>query len=213
MSNASQLPMLVYLAALRGQGATHVVITYSGQGDDGGIDSIAAIGQGNTTYGVPEDVQAALDTWANEVIPGDYVNNEGGSGTITLDLTTFVAEIEHIDNVEEAGDDVTVELTPSAEALEFLAGAKHAGIATADLAIYPDDGPFLVQAYDSPLQKCARWDVFAEWLNDAIADFDTGDEGGGGNVMVDLTDDQPVVTATHYPTNRGEEARTVEVSL
>lgn len=75
-----------------GQGYTKITVEFSGSGDSGDIDAAfleGPSGRREIEYGlVPE-----LD-WVLRLVQFDYYNNEGGGGTITLDLLTGEYTVE-----------------------------------------------------------------------------------------------------------------------
>lgn len=94
------LQLEVAIAVLREKGATEIVISYSGGGDSGGIDSTVARGPAPDVplFDLQSEVKDAIEEWAWEhAIPGHVGgwNNEGGHGSVTIDLNTRQVLVEH----------------------------------------------------------------------------------------------------------------------
>jgi hypothetical protein len=80
------------LRAIKARGNQELVIEYEGSGGSGGIVSV----WGNET-GVVAKEWEELEKWGYGVLEeyvGDYVNNAGGYGTITIDLLTGKVKVK-----------------------------------------------------------------------------------------------------------------------
>lgn len=99
---------LTTFKALQLAGATHVEIAYSGGGDSGGIDAVSAVGDGVGTSPKVQQLMKALDgnfqEWAGEALMPrhGWWNGAGGCGTITIDLATLEATVEHTDYSDDS---------------------------------------------------------------------------------------------------------------
>jgi hypothetical protein len=92
----------VHLAILKGTGVKQIRIEYAGGGDSGQTERVVALGANDEELPIPEPLSAEIDQWAwAEAIPNTgWWNNEGGYGTVTIDLDTMQAEVEHTDRGE-----------------------------------------------------------------------------------------------------------------
>lgn len=99
---------------LRSMGVVRCLLTYSGGGDEGYIDSCTAV---NSTYSqdmvIREDQQVKLDDdfkdeierWAMDLTEqehGGWWNGDGGSGDITIIVNASRVEWEHRDYYTES---------------------------------------------------------------------------------------------------------------
>jgi hypothetical protein len=85
------------LAVLKALGVTEVVYSLSGGGDEGtcDLDSVVHL-DGRTTYALPSlsigitqfgqvaTLDELLDSFVADIPDGDWINNEGGHGTVVL---------------------------------------------------------------------------------------------------------------------------------
>ena len=94
------------LKQLRDQGLVKIEITYSGGGDDGCIDTYSGYEidskDGKEKWvqdSVPTKFQNEFDDYIYEFISDniewDWINNDGGYGTINIDLETGKLTIDH----------------------------------------------------------------------------------------------------------------------
>jgi hypothetical protein len=91
------------LPALARAGVNRVVAEYSGYGDSGAIDHIAyldAQGQAMDLTGEAA-VVTGLEDAMYEFLPAGFEINDGGQGTLTLNVTDGKAVLEHGQNVTE----------------------------------------------------------------------------------------------------------------
>lgn len=102
------------LGALNSIGVSMVVVEYDGEGDSGQINSVSAAAVDGTTvaltdpvpvaikelwpgYGTLEAVIEALAWDALAVYHGGFENNDGGYGTLTINVTEGKFLLEHND--------------------------------------------------------------------------------------------------------------------
>lgn len=99
------LPLLVFLAALRAQGVEKIVVAYNGQDDSGSIESTDCFPAGSYTLSVEE--QDTIETFVDQhAIPKvDWWNNAGGHGTATIDLATMQVHVAHTQRTENEAFD------------------------------------------------------------------------------------------------------------
>jgi len=95
------------LPALRSHRVANVEATYSGYGDSGAIDGTqfrdeAGVRVDRTT--LPASVIEQLETCIYEFLPSGFENNEGGQGTLTLDVQTAKVTLAHQENYTETRD-------------------------------------------------------------------------------------------------------------
>ena len=113
------------LRELKDNGLVRLEVSYSGGGDDGCID----------TYSGYELDEKGVEKWSQDSVPGnfeqefddylytfisdniewDWINNDGGYGTITIDLETGKMTIDHSQrHIEDYHyDDIESELEKS----------------------------------------------------------------------------------------------------
>ena len=91
------------LPALARAGVTRVVAEYSGYGDSGAIDHIAYLdAQGQVMDLTGEAaVVTGLEDAMYEFLPAGFEINDGGQGTLTLNVTDGKAVLQHGQNVTE----------------------------------------------------------------------------------------------------------------
>lgn len=193
----SELPLLVLLHLLKDQGAVRIEVSYSGSGDSGGIDDTTAYNANDDLVTLPDGAQALIEEWAWEhAIPHTgWENNEGGEGTVTIDLATFEVEAEHTDRYDGESERLNVEVPAlPPEVVASLAELRtRTGITEFDVECYTedDDDPITTQYADLP--QNVEWDsstVF-EWLDAVLSDVEIGDDGGAARVTFDLETDPP----------------------
>ncbi len=79
--------------------------SYSGSGDDGQVGSLAdAEGNELVQMGVSPDLDDRVRSWIESYVLAsyDWVNNEGGNGTVHMDLQTGDVTAEAFTNIEES---------------------------------------------------------------------------------------------------------------
>ena len=91
---------------LKDYGVDHIVVDYSGSGDSGGIDAVVFYDKTNELIKNEDlkdfsgEVEDCVYPLLNDI--EDWYNNEGGNGTVTIDLENFEYHIEnHINIVEQ----------------------------------------------------------------------------------------------------------------
>ena len=90
-------------------GVKSIRIEYSGSGDSGGIDDSVPLdkdGEELDCAKLPkwDEVKEALEAWAYERLedtPGDWINNEGGSGVFWVQARSGKYKLEHRINITE----------------------------------------------------------------------------------------------------------------
>ena len=95
------------LPALRTHRVANIEAAYSGYGDSGAIDGIqyrdeAGVRVDRTT--LPASVIEQLETCIYEFLPSGFEINDGGQGTLTLDVRTAKVTIQHQENYTESRD-------------------------------------------------------------------------------------------------------------
>ena len=85
----------------------NIEAAYSGYGDSGAIDGLQfrdAAGQRVDRASLPKDVIEQLENCVYEFLPAGFEINDGGQGTLTLDVATGRVSIQHQANVTETRD-------------------------------------------------------------------------------------------------------------
>ena len=95
------------LPALRSHRVANVEAAYSGYGDSGAIDGIqyrdeAGVRVDRTT--LPAQVIEQLERVLYEFLPAGFEINDGGQGTVTLDVQTGKITLAHQENYTETRD-------------------------------------------------------------------------------------------------------------
>jgi hypothetical protein len=95
------------LPALRSHRVANIEAAYSGYGDSGAIDGIqyrdeAGVRVDRTT--LPTEIIEGLENAIYEFLPSGFENNEGGQGTLTLDVQTGKITLAHQENYTETRD-------------------------------------------------------------------------------------------------------------
>jgi hypothetical protein len=83
-------------AALLQLGVQSVEMEYAGCGDDGAIESTTYTPE---TVEVPEELEEIVESWTYAVLPGGWEINEGGQGSVSIDVSNSTARIDHGWNV------------------------------------------------------------------------------------------------------------------
>lgn len=91
------------LPVLAQAGVARVVAEYSGYGDSGAIDRIAYLDAQGQPVSLPGEaaVATSLENALYEFLPGGFEINEGGQGTLTLNVKDGNAVLHHEENVTE----------------------------------------------------------------------------------------------------------------
>ena len=85
----------------------NIEAAYSGYGDSGAIDGLQfrdAAGQRVDRASVPQDVIEQLENCVYEFLPAGFEIDDGSQGTLTLDVATGRASIQHQENYTETRD-------------------------------------------------------------------------------------------------------------
>jgi hypothetical protein len=89
------------------RGVANVEAAYSGYGDSGAIDGVQfrdAAGQHVDRTVIPVDLHASLDNCLYEFLPAGFEINDGGQGTLTLDVQTGRITLKHQENYTDTRD-------------------------------------------------------------------------------------------------------------
>lgn len=205
---ATGLPFLVLLAALKAEGATAIVVSYLGSGDSGEIDDVSVVPEGGPA--LSDELRDAAVAWADaHAIPAGYENDGGGHGTVTFNLETMEAELEHADTYEQDGDEEELDLElPHAALLapfrdveggcvelQYFAGGEDRwhGDNVSPYTLYTTH-PTAVALLDAA--------IYAQ-----IEDEEGGEEGGTITVTIENLDSTPTIRGVLVPSEPYEEAR------
>ena len=95
------------LPQFRELGVANIEVSYSGYGDDGSIDGVqyrdpTGIRVDRAT--IPEKLIEALEQCVYELLPAGFEINEGGQGTLTIDVQLAKVTIQHQENYTESRD-------------------------------------------------------------------------------------------------------------
>jgi hypothetical protein len=96
--------ILPQLAAL---GVAHIEVSYSGYGDDGSIDGIQYRDPTDNRVDrtlIPTSLVESLESCVYEFLPAGFEINEGGQGTLTIDVQLAKVTIQHQENYTESRD-------------------------------------------------------------------------------------------------------------
>lgn len=86
-------------------GVRKLRVHYSGSGDSGGVDDIEQLGDGDAVLrldGVNSllgDTASVLDGLIDQILPSGFEINDGGYGTLTLDVVNGKWSLDHSQNV------------------------------------------------------------------------------------------------------------------
>jgi hypothetical protein len=83
-------------------GIKKITYEYSGEGDSGAMDNVTFYP--TPSVEIPETLKTALENCAWQFIPSGFENNEGGSGLLTIDITTHKMHLEHSERIIETND-------------------------------------------------------------------------------------------------------------
>ena len=89
------------LPALLACGVSNIEIAYSGYGDSGAIDGVQYRDAGGLRVvrdNIPQGVREKLETCAYAFLPSGFEINDGGQGSLTIDLPTRKITIQHEQN-------------------------------------------------------------------------------------------------------------------
>jgi hypothetical protein len=97
------------IPALLACGVANVEVAYSGYGDSGAIDGVQyrdAAGLRVVRDNIPQGVREKLETCVYGFLPSGFEINDGGQGTITIDLPTRKITLQHGQNEVVSHDTV-----------------------------------------------------------------------------------------------------------
>ena len=83
-------------------GVKKITYRYSGEGDSGSMDDVDFYPTPRVE--IPDALKNELEKCAWEFIPSGFENNDGGSGVLTIDVTTHKMHLEHSERVIETND-------------------------------------------------------------------------------------------------------------
>ena len=89
------------IPALLACGVANIEVAYSGYGDSGAIDGVQfrdAAGLRVVRDNIPHGVREKLETCAYAFLPAGFENNDGGQGSLTIDLPTRKITLQHEQN-------------------------------------------------------------------------------------------------------------------
>ena len=95
------------LPALRTHRVANIEAAYSGYGDSGCIDGVqfrGPAGERVERASIPDQLKEALESCLYELLPAGFEINDGGQGTLTLDVQTGKITIQHQENYTESRD-------------------------------------------------------------------------------------------------------------
>lgn len=99
------------LPALLACGVSNIEIAYSGYGDSGAIDGVQfrdATGLRVVRDNIPSGVREKLETCAYAFLPAGFEDNDGGQGSLIIDLPSRRITLRHEEN-EVVSNDTTRE--------------------------------------------------------------------------------------------------------
>jgi hypothetical protein len=95
----------VILPALLESGVANVEAAYSGYGDSGAIDGVQYRDNSGVRVEretIPAVLTEKLENVLYEFLPDGFEINDGGQGTLTLDVQTSSVKLEHQENYTES---------------------------------------------------------------------------------------------------------------
>ena len=95
------------LPQFRRLGVANIEVSYSGYGDDGSIDGVqyrdpTGIRVDRAT--IPEKLIESLESCVYEFLPAGFEINDGGQGTLTIDVPKGTVTIAHQENYTDSRD-------------------------------------------------------------------------------------------------------------
>ena len=95
------------LPQFRELGVANIEVSYSGYGDDGSIDGVqyrdpTGIRVDRAT--IPEKLIESLESCVYEFLPAGFEINDGGQGTLTIDVPKGTVTIAHQENYTDSRD-------------------------------------------------------------------------------------------------------------
>jgi len=223
---SNNLTLLTGLALLKAQKATRVVVEYSGSGDSGSIDSIRATTARGKEITIPEQLEKLIDQWSwDKVIPNTgWWNNDGGFGTVTIDLKTYEAVCEHSDRTGDT-ESTTPRLTIQRQdpIRKVLAGFRNGGVKTVSVSYNQTDAEWSFTEPAGMKLPEADEQTLKEWVWEHVHDFawpsEEGIEGRTADVFGTVTFDLSAANriavtvehcVTHYKTDPHTQTAVVE---
>jgi hypothetical protein len=93
------------IPALMASGVANVEAAYSGYGDSGAIDGVQFRDKSGVRVErdkIPAALTEKLENALYEFLPAGFEINDGGQGTLTLDVQTGTVKLEHEENYTES---------------------------------------------------------------------------------------------------------------
>lgn len=93
------------IPALMASGVSNVEAAYSGYGDSGAIDGVQyrdKAGMRVDREKIPAALTEKLENVLYDFLPAGFEINDGGQGTLTLDVQTGSVKLEHEENYTES---------------------------------------------------------------------------------------------------------------
>ena len=93
------------IPALMASGVANVEAAYSGYGDSGAIDGVQYRDKSGVRVErctIPASLKEQLENVLYEFLPAGFEINDGGQGTLTLDVQTGTVKLEHEENYTES---------------------------------------------------------------------------------------------------------------
>ena len=93
------------IPALMASGVANVEAAYSGYGDSGAIDGVQFRDKSGVRVErdtIPSALKEQLENVLYEFLPDGFEINDGGQGTLTLDVQTSTVKLEHQENYTES---------------------------------------------------------------------------------------------------------------
>jgi hypothetical protein len=93
------------IPALMASGVSNVEAAYSGYGDSGAIDGVQFRDKSGVRVErekIPASLKEQLENVLYEFLPAGFEINDGGQGTLTLDIQTGTVKLEHQENYTES---------------------------------------------------------------------------------------------------------------
>ena len=95
------------LPQFRAIGVANIEVSYSGYGDDGSIDGVQyrdPTGIRVDRVTIPEKLIEDLESCVYSFLPAGFEINDGGQGTLTIDVQLAKVAIQHQENYTESRD-------------------------------------------------------------------------------------------------------------
>ena len=95
------------LPQFRELGVANIEVSYSGYGDSGAIDGVQYRGPTGIRVdraSIPEKLIEDLESCAYSFLPAGFEINDGGQGTLTIDVQLAKVTIQHQENYTESRD-------------------------------------------------------------------------------------------------------------